>query len=73
MADQNEEMSKIDPEVAFVGTMGTEMSLEAYRLMEAVPVSHVIQNLAKPNVNLNYHGLGLKGVKVLVGVMASSQ
>lgn len=39
----------VDPEKAFADIMGTELVyLEAHRLMEVVPASHLIQNLAKP-------------------------
>ncbi|GAB0190755.1 leucine-rich repeat-containing protein 74A [Grus japonensis] len=54
-----------DPEKAFAGITGTDLYLEACRLMEVVPVSHFIQNLAKPYINLNHHGLGPKGVKAI--------
>uniref|UniRef100_A0A8B9RX10 Leucine rich repeat containing 74A n=1 Tax=Accipiter nisus TaxID=211598 RepID=A0A8B9RX10_9AVES len=63
-----------DPEKAFVGITGTELYLEACRLMEVVPVSHFIQNLAKPYINLNHHGLGPKGVKAIaIALVVSSQ
>ncbi|XP_076199638.1 leucine-rich repeat-containing protein 74A [Aptenodytes patagonicus] len=61
-----------DPEKAFVGIMGTELYLEACRLMEVVPVSHFIQNLAKPYINLNHHGLGPKGVKAIAIALVSN-
>lgn len=64
----------VDPEKAFVGITGTELYLEACRLMEVVPVSHFIQNLAKPYINLNHHGLGPKGVKAIaIALVVSSQ
>ncbi|CAN8215422.1 unnamed protein product, partial [Coccothraustes coccothraustes] len=51
----------VDPEKAFADIMGTEpIDLEAHRLMEVVPASHLIQNSAKPYINLNHHGLGPK-------------
>ncbi|NXL43269.1 LR74A protein, partial [Podilymbus podiceps] len=61
-----------DPEKAFVGISGAELYLEACRLMEVVPVSHFIQNLAKPYVNLNHHGLGPKGVKAIAIALVSN-
>ncbi|NXQ87254.1 LR74A protein, partial [Nyctibius grandis] len=60
------------PEAAFGGIMGTEMYLEACRLMKVVPVSHFIQNLAKPYVNLNHRGLGPKGVKAIAIALVSN-
>lgn len=54
-----------DPGKAFAGVMGVDLYLEACRLMEVVPVSHFAQNLAKPYINLNHHGLGPKGVKAI--------
>lgn len=64
----------VDPEKAFVGTTGAELYLEACRLMDVVPVSHFIQNLAKPYINLNHHGLGPKGVKAIaIALVVSSQ
>lgn len=64
----------VDPEKTFVYIMGTELYLEACRLMEVVPVSHFIQNLAKPYINLNHHGLGPKGVKAIaIALVVSSQ
>lgn len=54
-----------DPGKAFAGVMGAELYLEACRLMEVVPVSHFAQNLTKPYINLNHHGLGPKGVKAI--------
>ncbi|KAF1430293.1 Leucine-rich repeat-containing protein 74A, partial [Spheniscus humboldti] len=61
-----------DPEKAFVGITGTELYLEACRLMEVVPVSHFIQNLAKPYINLNHYGLGPKGVKAIAIALVSN-
>ncbi|KAF1491669.1 Leucine-rich repeat-containing protein 74A, partial [Megadyptes antipodes antipodes] len=61
-----------DPEKAFVGITGTELYLEACRLMEVVPVSHFIQNLAKPYINLNHRGLGPKGVKAIAIALVSN-
>ncbi|NXY69054.1 LR74A protein, partial [Glareola pratincola] len=61
-----------DPEKTFVYVMGTELYLEACRLMEVVPVSHFIQNLAKPYVNLNHRGLGPKGVKAIAVALVSN-
>ncbi|XP_009885350.1 PREDICTED: leucine-rich repeat-containing protein 74 [Charadrius vociferus] len=61
-----------DPEKTFVGITGTELYLEACRLMEVVPVSHFIQNLAKPYINLNHHGLGPKGVKAIAIALVSN-
>ncbi|NXC14884.1 LR74A protein, partial [Corythaeola cristata] len=61
-----------DPEKAFAGIMGAELYMEACRLMEVVPVSHFIQNLAKPYMNLNYHGLGPKGVKAIATALVSN-
>ncbi|NXV53986.1 LR74A protein, partial [Uria aalge] len=61
-----------DPEKTFVYIMGTELYLEACRLMEVVPVSHFIQNLAKPYINLNHHGLGPKGVKAIAIALVSN-
>lgn len=50
--------------------MGTEsIYLEEHRLIEVVPASHLIQNLAKPYINLNHNGLGPKGVKDIVSAM----
>ncbi|KAK2530748.1 Lrrc74a [Columba livia] len=54
-----------DPEKAFRSIRGTELYLEACRLVEVVPVSYFIQNLDKPYINLNHHGLGPKGVKAI--------
>ncbi|NXR02263.1 LR74A protein, partial [Sagittarius serpentarius] len=61
-----------DPEKAFAGVTGAELYLEACRLMEVVPVSHFIQNLAKPYINLNHHGLGPKGVKAIAVALVSN-
>ncbi|NXO57827.1 LR74A protein, partial [Aramus guarauna] len=61
-----------DPEKAFAGITGTDLYLEACRLMEVVPVSHFIQNLAKPYINLNHHGLGPKGVKAIAIALVSN-
>ncbi|NXE76867.1 LR74A protein, partial [Cochlearius cochlearius] len=61
-----------DPEKAFVGITGAELYLEACRLMEVVPVSHFIQNLAKPYINLNHHGLGPKGAKAIAIALVSN-
>ncbi|NXW01386.1 LR74A protein, partial [Fregetta grallaria] len=61
-----------EPEKAFAGVTGTELYLEACRLMEVVPVSHFIQNLAKPYINLNHHGLGPKGVKAIAIALVSN-
>uniref|UniRef100_A0A8C5TIB9 Uncharacterized protein n=1 Tax=Malurus cyaneus samueli TaxID=2593467 RepID=A0A8C5TIB9_9PASS len=64
----------VHPEKAFADIMGTELYLEACRLMEMAPVSHFIQNLAKPYINLNRHGLGPKGIKdILNALVVSSQ
>ncbi|XP_021258804.1 leucine-rich repeat-containing protein 74A isoform X1 [Numida meleagris] len=61
-----------DPGKAFAGVMGAELYLEACRLMEVVPVSNFAQNLAKPYVNLNHHGLGPKGVKAIAIALVSN-
>ncbi|NXS44360.1 LR74A protein, partial [Balaeniceps rex] len=61
-----------DPEKAFAGITGAALYLEACRLMEVVPVSHFIQNLAKPYINLNHHGLGPKGVKAIAIALVSN-
>ncbi|NWH48832.1 LR74A protein, partial [Fregata magnificens] len=61
-----------DPEKAFAGITGAELYLEACRLMEVVPVSHFIQNLAKPYINLNHHGLGPKGAKAIAIALVSN-
>ncbi|NXT87203.1 LR74A protein, partial [Anhinga rufa] len=61
-----------DPEKAFAGITGAELYLEACWLMEVVPVSHFIQNLAKPYMNLNHHGLGPKGVKAIAIALVSN-
>ncbi|NXU29437.1 LR74A protein, partial [Thalassarche chlororhynchos] len=61
-----------DPEKAFAGITGAELYLEACRLMEVVPVSHFIQNLTKPYINLNHHGLGPKGVKAIAIALVSN-
>ncbi|PKU41738.1 leucine-rich repeat-containing protein 74 [Limosa lapponica baueri] len=61
-----------DPEKPFLVITGTELYLEACRLMELVPVSHFIQNLTKPYINLNHHGLGPKGVKAIAIALVSN-
>ncbi|NXG30804.1 LR74A protein, partial [Dromaius novaehollandiae] len=61
-----------DPGKAFTGITGIELYLEACRLLEAVPVSHFIQNLAKPYINLNHHGLGPKGAKAIAIALVSN-
>ncbi|NXJ62192.1 LR74A protein, partial [Rostratula benghalensis] len=61
-----------DPEKPFVVITGTELYLEACRLMDVVPVSHFIQNLTKPYINLNHHGLGPKGVKAIAIALLSN-
>ncbi|KAM6273865.1 leucine-rich repeat-containing protein 74A [Porphyrio hochstetteri] len=61
-----------DPEKTFVGITGIELYLEACRLMEVVPVSHFIQNLAKPYINLNHRGLGPRGVKAIAIALVSN-
>ncbi|NXX77092.1 LR74A protein, partial [Urocolius indicus] len=61
-----------DPEKAFMGITGTELYLEACRLMKVVPASIFIQNLAKPYINLNYYGLGPKGVKAIAIALVSN-
>lgn len=64
----------IDPEKAFAGVTGTELYLEARKLMAAMSVSRFIQNLAKPYINLNHLGLGPRGVKVIaIALVVSSQ
>uniref|UniRef100_A0A8C0FMJ2 Uncharacterized protein n=1 Tax=Bubo bubo TaxID=30461 RepID=A0A8C0FMJ2_BUBBB len=40
--------------------------------MEVVPVSHFIQNLAKPYINLNHHGLGPRGVKAIAIALSNA-
>uniref|UniRef100_A0A8B9T5S2 Leucine rich repeat containing 74A n=1 Tax=Anas platyrhynchos TaxID=8839 RepID=A0A8B9T5S2_ANAPL len=62
----------VDPGRAFAGVTGAELYLEACRLMEVVPVSHFTQNLAKPYINLNHHGLGPKGVKAIAIALVSN-
>uniref|UniRef100_A0A8C8AXF6 Uncharacterized protein n=1 Tax=Otus sunia TaxID=257818 RepID=A0A8C8AXF6_9STRI len=52
--------------------MGAELYLEACRLVEVVPVSHFIQNLAEPYINLNHHGLGPRGVKAIAIALVSN-
>ncbi|NXL93502.1 LR74A protein, partial [Alectura lathami] len=61
-----------DPEKAFAGAVGAELYLEACRLMEVVPASYFMQNLAKPYINLNHHGLGPKGVKAIAIALVSN-
>ncbi|NXD75708.1 LR74A protein, partial [Halcyon senegalensis] len=61
-----------DPEKAFVDITGAELYLEACRLLEVVPVSDFIQNLDKPYINLNHHGLGPKGVKAIAIALVSN-
>ncbi|NXF37744.1 LR74A protein, partial [Nyctibius bracteatus] len=61
-----------DPAKAFAGITGAELYLEACSLMEVVPVSHFIQNLAKPYVNLNHRGQGPKGVKAIAIALVSN-
>ncbi|XP_072193577.1 leucine-rich repeat-containing protein 74A [Excalfactoria chinensis] len=61
-----------DPGKAFAGVKGTELYLEACRLMEVVPVSHFAQNLSKPYINLNHHGLGPKGAKAIAIALVSN-
>ncbi|NWX19856.1 LR74A protein, partial [Aegotheles bennettii] len=61
-----------DPEKAFVDITGTDLYLEACRLMEVMPVSHFIRNLDKPYVNLNHHGLGPKGAKAIAITLVSN-
>nr|XP_005502552.2 leucine-rich repeat-containing protein 74A isoform X1 [Columba livia] len=61
-----------DPEKAFRSIRGTELYLEACRLVEVVPVSYFIQNLDKPYINLNHHGLGPKGVKAIAIALVSN-
>ncbi|KAM7019664.1 LOW QUALITY PROTEIN: leucine-rich repeat-containing protein 74A [Passerculus sandwichensis] len=62
-----------NPEKAFADIIGTKpIYLEAHRLMEVVPASHLIQNLAKPYINLNHHVLGPKGVKDIVSAVVSN-
>ncbi|NXI59522.1 LR74A protein, partial [Chloroceryle aenea] len=60
------------PEKAFVDTTGAELYLEACRLLEVIPVSYFIQNLDKPYINLNHHGLGPKGVKAIAIALVSN-
>ncbi|NXU50790.1 LR74A protein, partial [Turnix velox] len=62
-----------EPGKKFVYIMGTELYMEACRLMEVVPVSHFFQNVSKPYINLNHHGLGPKGVKAIaIALMANT-
>ncbi|NXX42954.1 LR74A protein, partial [Tricholaema leucomelas] len=61
-----------DSEKAFANITDAELYLEACRLMEVVPVSHFIENLTKPYVNLNHHGLGPKGVKAIAIALVSN-
>uniref|UniRef100_A0A8C6ZLR6 Uncharacterized protein n=1 Tax=Nothoprocta perdicaria TaxID=30464 RepID=A0A8C6ZLR6_NOTPE len=42
------------------------------RLLEVVPVSQFIQNLSKPYINLNHHGLGPKGAKAIAIALVSN-
>ncbi|NXD05816.1 LR74A protein, partial [Nothocercus nigrocapillus] len=60
------------PGKAFAGITGTELYLEACRLLEVVPVSQFIQNLSKPYINLNHHGLGPKGAKAIAIALVSN-
>ncbi|NWU66488.1 LR74A protein, partial [Pterocles burchelli] len=69
-SDTNVEVE--DREKAFAGVTGTELYLEACRVMEVVPVSYFIQNLAKTYINLNHHGLGPKGVKAIAIALVSN-
>ncbi|XP_010020109.1 PREDICTED: leucine-rich repeat-containing protein 74 [Nestor notabilis] len=62
-----------DPQKTFVGTTGAELYLEACRLMEVVPVSYFIQNMAKSYINLNHYGLGPKGVKAIAIALVSNE
>ncbi|XP_030339079.1 leucine-rich repeat-containing protein 74A [Strigops habroptila] len=62
-----------DPQKAFVGSTGAELYLEACRLMEVVPVSYFIQNMAKSYINLNHYGLGPKGVKAIAIALVSNE
>ncbi|NXN06541.1 LR74A protein, partial [Indicator maculatus] len=61
-----------DSEKASVDITDTELYLEACRLMEVVPVSHFIQNMTKPYINLNHHGLGPKGAKAIAIALVSN-
>ncbi|NXX15588.1 LR74A protein, partial [Podargus strigoides] len=61
-----------DPEKAFAGITGTELYLEACRMVEVVPVSHFVQNYTKPYINLNHRGLGPKGVKAIAIALVSN-
>ncbi|CAN0176435.1 unnamed protein product [Bubo scandiacus] len=61
-----------NPKKAFANITGAELYLEACRLMEVVPVSHFIQNLAKPYINLNHHGLGPRGVKAIAIALSNA-
>ncbi|KAM9555544.1 leucine-rich repeat-containing protein 74A [Guaruba guarouba] len=62
-----------DPQKAFVGTTGTWLYLEACRLMEVVPVSYFIQNMAKSYINLNHYGLGPKGAKAIAIALMTNE
>ncbi|XP_005149032.1 leucine-rich repeat-containing protein 74A [Melopsittacus undulatus] len=62
-----------DPQKASVGTTGTQLYLEACKLMEVVPVSYFIQNMAKSYINLNHYGLGPKGVKAIAIALMSNK
>ncbi|NXX92537.1 LR74A protein, partial [Centropus bengalensis] len=60
------------PVKASSGIMGAELYVEACRLMKVVPVSHFIQNLTMPYINLNHYGLGPKGVKAIAISLVSN-
>uniref|UniRef100_A0A8B9S468 Leucine-rich repeat-containing protein 74A n=1 Tax=Apteryx owenii TaxID=8824 RepID=A0A8B9S468_APTOW len=70
--DSDTDLEIEDPEKAFAGITGIELYLEACRLLELVPVSHFIQNLAKPYINLNHHGLGPRGAKAIAIALVSN-
>ncbi|XP_025913001.1 leucine-rich repeat-containing protein 74A [Apteryx rowi] len=70
--DSDTDLEIEDPEKAFAGITGIELYLEACRLLEVVPVSHFIQNLAKPYINLNHHGLGPRGAKAIAIALVSN-
>ncbi|XP_025904082.1 leucine-rich repeat-containing protein 74A [Nothoprocta perdicaria] len=71
-SDSETDLEIEDPGKAFAGITGTELYLEACRLLEVVPVSQFIQNLSKPYINLNHHGLGPKGAKAIAIALVSN-
>ncbi|KAJ7345027.1 hypothetical protein JRQ81_000977 [Phrynocephalus forsythii] len=61
-----------DAERSFATIKGTELYIEACKLVGVVPVSYFIRNMEEPVMNLNHHGLGPRGTKAIAIALVSN-